>query len=48
MTVREILQDIVDHIRRANMSRDGDRIPGSDTLIKRLSAEYAMEVDTNR
>ena len=48
MTVREILQDIVDHIRRANMSRDGDRIPGSDTLIKRLSAEYAMEVDTIR
>ncbi|MBR32684.1 MAG: hypothetical protein CMN77_15380 [Spirochaetaceae bacterium] len=48
MTVREILQDIVEHIRKANNSKDGERIPTSDDLVRRLSAEYALEQDTIR
>ena len=48
MTVREILQDIVEHIRKVNKSKDGPRIPTSDELVRQLSAEYALEPDTIR
>lgn len=48
MTVREILQDIVDRIRKVNKSRDGERIPSSDDLVRQLSSEYALERDTVR
>ena len=48
MTVREILQDIVEHIRKANNSKDGERIPTSDDLVRKLAAEYALEKDTIR
>ncbi|MBU42731.1 MAG: hypothetical protein CMN76_05895 [Spirochaetaceae bacterium] len=48
MTVREILQDIVEQIRKANKSKDGERIPTSDDLVRLLSSEYALDTDTIR
>lgn len=48
MTVREILQDIVEHIRNANKAKDGEKIPTSDDMVRRLAAEYALEKDVIR